>query len=479
MVDVVKFSGFGFGRTGHTRQLRVETEVVLNRDGGQGLRFTFDIHAFLRFNSLMQAFAPTATRQDTTREFVHDHHLVVLHHVLFVAVVQGISAQQLVHDVQTFALGCKAFLDFTTTGRTFFCTQGRFAIQGRQLARQIGHHVHFRIIRRDEGRALIGQRHFAGLFINRKEQDFLEFTGFTLTHIGQHHAFDLFVQTTHSGFFNQVLELLVLRRTVVNLIQTAHGHFVIALGDELLSIGEQLSADAGLFAEDTFHARLLSDIFTRGGALRGTRDNQRGTRFVNQDAVHFVNDGEGVTALHHLRGIGGHTIVTEIVKTKFAVGAVGNIASVLGAAFGRAHRVLNATHRQAEIGEQVTHELGVTACQVIVDRHQVCRLTRQRIQVQGEGGDQGLTFTGLHFGNLALVQHDTADNLHIKGNHVPRQLVTAHHAGRPHQTATRILHRCKGFRQNRIQRFTLCQARLEFNGLLLQFLLRKALILFF
>ena len=479
VVDVIKFSGFGFCRTGHTGQLRVEAEVVLNRNGGQGLRFAFDIHAFLRFHRLMQAFAPTATGQDTTGEFIHDHHLVILHHILFIAVVQRIGAQQLVHDVQAFALGRKAFLDFTTTGRTFLCAQAGFAIQCRQLSRQIGHHIHLRIIRRNKGGALIGQGDFTRLFINRKEQDFLEFTGFTLAHIGEHHAFNLFVQTTHCGLFNQVLELFILRRAVINLIQTAHRHFVIALRDKLLCIGKQLRANAGLFAEDAFHARLLSHIFTRGRALRRTRDNQRRTRFVNQDTVHFVHDCKGVTALHHLRGVGRHAIIAKVVKTEFAVRTVGDIASILCATFCRAHRVLNAAHRQTEIGEQMPHELRVTTCQIIVYRHQVCRLTRQGIQVQREGRHQGLTFTRLHFGNLTLVQHDTADNLHIKGNHIPGQLMTADHARCSHQTAARILHRCERFGQNRIQRFPLSQARLEFHRLLLQFLLRKALILFF
>ncbi len=41
-------------------------------------------------------------------------------------------------------------------------------------------------------------------------------------------------------------------------------------------------------------------------------------------------------------------------------------------------------------------------------------ITRKRIQVERQRGNQRLAFTGAHFGNFALVQDQSADQLHIE-----------------------------------------------------------------
>ena len=42
----------------------------------------------------------------------------------------------------------------------------------------------------------------------------------------------------------------------------------------------------------------------------------------------------------------------------------------------------------------------------------------ERIQVSRQGGHQRLAFTGSHFGDLAAVQDDAADQLHVEVAHV-------------------------------------------------------------
>ena len=44
-VGVREFCGLGRGRARHATQLLVQTEVVLERDGGEGLVLLFDLHA--------------------------------------------------------------------------------------------------------------------------------------------------------------------------------------------------------------------------------------------------------------------------------------------------------------------------------------------------------------------------------------------------------------------------------------------------
>ena len=74
------------------------------------------------------------------------------------------------------------------------------------------------------------------------------------------------------------------------------------------------------------------------------------------------------------------------------------------------------------------HPQCVAPGQVVIDRDQVGAAVEQRIQVDGHGGHQRLAFAGLHLGDCALVQDDTADQLHIKGPHVHRAFGNfAHH----------------------------------------------------
>ena len=65
----------------------------------------------------------------------------------------------------------------------------------------------------------------------------------------------------------------------------------------------------------------------------------------------------------------------------------------------------------------LAHPLAVALGQIIVDSDDVDAAARQGVEVSGESGHQGLAFTGLHLGDAALVQHDTAHQLHPVGAH--------------------------------------------------------------
>lgn len=103
-IDLVKLAFFRLGCAGHAGQLLVHAEVVLNGDRGEGLRLALHLHTFLRFDGLVQAFAPPTTGHRTAGEFVDDEHLPFLHHVVDVALIQRMGTQQLVDDVQPLTL---------------------------------------------------------------------------------------------------------------------------------------------------------------------------------------------------------------------------------------------------------------------------------------------------------------------------------------------------------------------------------------
>ena len=95
-------------------------------------------------------------------------------------------------------------------------------------------------------------------------------------------------------------------------------------------------------------------------------------------------------------------------------------------------------HRQPEELVDLPHPLGVAFRQIIVHRHHVNAVPGQRVQIARQRRHQRLAFAGLHFGNLALVQHHAADQLHVKVPHV-------------HRAPSRLAHHCKRLGQNLVQ----------------------------
>ena len=152
------------------------------------------------------------------------------------------------------------------------------------------------------------------------------------------------------------------------------------------------------------HVSLLIEY----GALVALTGNDQGrTGFVNQDGVHFVHDGVVVTPLSQLRLADDH-VVPQVVKTQLIVGAVGNVAGIGLATLGTVHIMDDQAHAEPQEAVHLAHPLTVTARQIIVHRHHVDALAAQCIQIGRQGGHQGFAFTGLHFGNTSLMQHNAA-----------------------------------------------------------------------
>ena len=72
-------------------------------------------------------------------------------------------------------------------------------------------------------------------------------------------------------------------------------------------------------------------------------------------------------------------------------------------------------HADAEAEEAVdlAHPVGVAAGEIVVDGDDVDALALERVEIDGEGRDQGLALAGAHLGDLAAVEDDAADQLHV------------------------------------------------------------------
>ena len=186
--------------------------------------------------------------------------------------------------------------------------------------------------------------------------------------------------------------------------------------------------------DDDVDARVLVGRF-----LAGAADDQRRTRFVDQDRIHFVHDAEVVSALHAVLHIELH-VVAQIVEAEFVVGAVGDVAGVGGLALLVVQIVDDHAHRQSQEAVQLSHPLRVALGQVIIHRHHVHAAPGQRIQIHRQGRHQRLAFAGLHLGDASGVQHHAADQLHVEVAHVQ-------HA------PSCLAHHCECLFQNRVQHF--------------------------
>ena len=76
---------------------------------------------------------------------------------------------------------------------------------------------------------------------------------------------------------------------------------------------------------------------------------------------------------------------------------------------------------------------------------------RQGVEVERQRGHEGLPLARRHLGDLPFVQDDPADELHIVGHHVPRQLVAGDDDLRAQQPPARVAHGGEHLREDGIE----------------------------
>ena len=338
-VDLGKFFGFGFGRTGHPGELVVQSEIVLESDGRERDVLRLDLAAFLRFDRLVQTVGQTATGHHAPGEFVDQHHFAIAHDVIFVAHEQLMRPQTLVYVVHD---------------------RGAF-----------------RVIHREP---FFQQAAAQQLFLEE-----------VVPFVGKGHI---------AGFFVQLIVAFVKQRD-----------------------------------------HIIDDFIHLGAVLRRARDNQWRPCFIDQNTVDLIHDGKVVLLLENLAQLGFH-VIAEIIKAQLVVRGIGHIAFIRGAFVFFGHARDRGTGGQPQRGKDLAHPVGVPLHEVFVHRHHMHALAGQRIQIGGQRGGQGFTFTGFLLGYIALMQENRGHQLRVKG---------AQTQG-PACAFTAV---CKGFRQQVFKAFAI------------------------
>ena len=142
-------------------------------------------------------------------------------------------------------------------------------------------------------------------------------------------------------------------------------------------------------------------------------DDQRCPRLVDEDRVDLVHDRVRVAALDALLERDRH-VVAEVVEPELGVRPVRDVALVRFLPLAERQHVLDVGDSHAEPLEDAAVPLGVALGEVVVDRDEVDAAARQRVQVERQRGDERLPLAGLHLGDVALVEDDSAHQLDVE-----------------------------------------------------------------
>ena len=475
LVDVLELARLRLGRARHAGELLVEAEVVLDRDRRERLRLLLDLDALLRLDGLVQAVRPPAARQDAPRELVDDVDVVVLHDILDVALVEAVGPQELVHDVHAVGLLGERRLRVAPPLDALGVGERLVAVDRRHLRGEVGQDEHLRVLRTDLLAPLVGQRDLARALVDREVELVLQLPRALLAHLGEHLHLDVLVVLAQLRVLEHVPELLVARHRVVDLVDLLLERVDVARVDRLLRRLHEVVAHRRLHADDGRDERVELDVDVRRRDRRRAGDDERRARLVDEDRVDLVDDREVVAVLHDLARLLGHAVVAQVVEAELAVRAVRDVAGVLGAALLRVHRVLDAPDREAEVLVEVAHPRRVAQGEVVVHRHELDVLAGKRVQVERQRRHERLALARLHLGDLALVEDDAADELHVERHHVPGERVAADLLGRPGQMAAGVLHEGVRLGQDLVERLALRQAVAERLRPLREVLVRQVL----
>ena len=108
-------------------------------------------------------------------------------------------------------------------------------------------------------------------------------------------------------------------------------------------------------------------------------------------------------------------VVAQVVETHLVVGGVGDIGLIAPTFLRRsvAKPWDDETDFETQPTMNLAHPLGVTPCQVVVDRHEMYAIAGQPVQIRGKGRDEGLALSRFHLGDPTEVHCGPTHHLHV------------------------------------------------------------------
>lgn len=125
-------------------------------------------------------------------------------------------------------------------------------------------------------------------------------------------------------------------RDVMDVVQAAvlkHARFGEQFFDPVRAVlGQRDGTQLLIFVVDIrllneLHDHIIDRAIKIGAVICRTRDNERGPRLVDQDAVHLIHDRVVERTLHHVGERIFH-IVAQVVETELVIRAVGDVRGI-------------------------------------------------------------------------------------------------------------------------------------------------------
>ena len=159
-------------------------------------------------------------------------------------------------------------------------------------------------------------------------------------------------------------------------------------------------------------------------------------------------------------------VVAQVVEAELGVRPVRDVGRVRVRALGERHHVLDEAGADAEHVVGGLDPLRVALGEIVVDGDEMDVLPRERVQVEGHRGDEGLSLARLHLGDVALVEDDPAHHLDVE-------------EADAHRPLERLAHRRERLEEDVLERLAVRDALPELGGLALQLLVGELLELRF
>ena len=392
----------------------------------------------LGLDSLVETIAPAATLHDAARLLIDDLDLAIDDDVLVILGEHRVCLQQLLQRVDTLALHAVVghqlvlLIDVSLLVDLLLVL---LLLQLRELSGDVGQDEELVVIDLggEPSGTLVGE--VAGVeFLVGHEVEGLHSLGHLAVVVGHVVLLGLEHTALDAVLGEELDEGLVLRQGLVGAVEREEALLEdlslllgVGLGETLgnlaAGVGEILRGLLALHLIELLYQGLVLLVHLVVALGRGTTDDERRTGVVDQDGVNLIDDGIVVLALHEVGGRHGH-VVAEVVEAKLVVGTKGDIGLVGAAALLAVGLVLvDAIDGEAVELIERAHPLGVALGEVVVDSDDVDTIARESVEEDGERGDEGLTLTRGHLGDLALMKHLTTKDLDVVVDHLPLQVV--------------------------------------------------------
>ena len=281
LVDTPELRCLGFGRTGHTGQLVVHAEVVLQRDGSEGLRRGFDLDALLGFDGLMQPVRIAPAVQNTARLLIDDLHLVVHHHVFDIFLEHRVCFQQL--DDRMHALGFDGVVvDYGIALLGLFLRSNLLLLDLGDAGPDVGQDEEALLVEifRQGFVAFVGEFHRVHLLVDDEVEVVgnLRHAAVVVLHVD---IFGLLHLGLDTLFGEELDQRFVLGKTFVAAVELDAALFVLAFAEQLAGFREQVGHQVFLEVVEVLDGRaiLFEELVVAFGD--GTRNDQRGAGVVD------------------------------------------------------------------------------------------------------------------------------------------------------------------------------------------------------